>query len=178
MTGRMMAVWLIAALPAMGCIPNATDAELTQMCENLINLRGEIDQTSEKELIANVEKRFTEEAVRLKDWKIKDLRGWDEELEARLSETNDNAEKAKLRAEYNQKKEVTASKHDPGIAALEGKKKEAIEAAKKQALENQAAFESAVAECAAQSKKEGVTQSVAQCRINAETTDKYWNGCR
>lgn len=178
MTGRIMGIASMLALPTMGCIPNATDAELTQMCENLTNLRGEIDQSSEKELIANVEKRFEEEAVRLKDWKIRDLRGWDEELEARLSETDDKDEKARLKAEYEKKKEVTASKHDPGIAALEGKKQEAVEAAKQKALDNQAAFETAVADCVEKSRQEGVTQPVAQCRISAQTTDKYWNGCR
>ncbi|MBW2276786.1 MAG: hypothetical protein JRF63_04795 [Deltaproteobacteria bacterium] len=29
-----------------GCVPAATDAEITQMCENLVKIRGETDTTT------------------------------------------------------------------------------------------------------------------------------------
>ena len=168
----------IMTLLAVGCVPNATDAELNQMCEILVELRGEVDRSSEKELIAAVEERFKKEAIRLKDWKARDLKGWDDELAAKLKEVEKEEEKTALTEEYAKKKETTASKHDPGIAALGGKKKEAIAEAKKAAVENQKAWDQAVAECTDAAKKEGVSQAVAQCRIKADSTDKYWNACR
>ena len=168
----------VVVLFAVGCIPKATDDELKQMCESLVKLRGEIDLSSEKELIAAEEERFRKEAIRLKEWKARDMKGWDDELAAKLAEVEKEEEKEALKAEYEKKKQITVSKHDPGIAALDGKKKQAIEAAKKEAVENQAAYDGAVRDCSDQAKKEGVSQKVAQCRITATSVDQYWNVCR
>ena len=54
----------------------------------------------------------------------------------------------------------------------------AIDEAKKKAADNKVAFKAAVDECVAKSKQEGVSQKIAQCRITATSSDKYWNGCR
>jgi hypothetical protein len=166
------------ALFAVGCIPNATDDELKQMCENLVKLRGDIDNSSEAQLIAAEEERFKKEAIRLEDWKARDLKGWDDELQAKLAGVEKEEEKEALQAEYAKKKAITASKHDPGIAALDGKKKQAIEAAKKKAVENQAAWDGAVRDCTEKARQEGVSQKMAQCRITASSVDQYWNACR
>jgi hypothetical protein len=156
----------------------ATESELKGMCENLIELRGEIDLSEESVLVANVEEDFKKERKRLLDWKARDLKGWDDELAAELKNIEDDEEKKKLTEEYAKKKEITASRHDPGIDALDGKKTAAIEAAKKKVVENKAAFEKAVAECVTEAQKEGISQKMAQCRIKADSADKYWNSCR
>ena len=181
MAGRLGApLWLsgIAGSMALGCMTQATDQEIQGMCENLIKLRGEIDMSEESVLIANVEEDFQREKKRLLEWKARDLKGWDDELDAKLKDIEDEEEKAKLTEEYNKKKEITASKHDPGIEALDGKKAAAIDAAKKKAVENRAAYQKAVEACAQQAKKESVSQKVAQCRIKAASADAYWNSCR
>jgi hypothetical protein len=176
--GRFLGMSMFCGGVTLGCIPEATEQEMKAMCENLVKLRGEIDLSDEAELIAEVEEEFKREAKRLKDWKERDLKGWDDELTAKLKALTDDAEKESLKAEYEKKKQITASKHDPGIAALDGKKKAAIDAAKKKAVENRGLYAKAVEECVSKAKKEGVSQKVATCRIKANSTDAYWNACR
>ena len=161
-----------------GCIKEASEQEIRAMCKNLVKIRGEVDLSSEAELIAQVKESFKKEEKRLRDWKARDLKGWDDELEAKLKGIEDEAEQEKLKAEYAKKKEVTASKHDPGIDGLGDKMKKAIESAKKKAVENQGLYAKKVEECVAEGKKEGVSQKVAQCRMKAENPDTYWNVCR
>jgi colicin import membrane protein len=159
-------------------MPAATDDEITKMCDSLVRLRGEVDGSSAEELAKTTKERIDREEKRLKDWKARDMKGWDDELAAKLAATEDEEEKKKIQEEYTKKKEVSASKHDPGIAAIAEKRKTAMEEAKKKAAENKAAWDAAVSECVAQAKKEGVSQKVAQCRITAQSTDEYWNKCR
>lgn len=40
------------------CAPAATDAELKSMCENLVSLRGEIDNRTLEERTAKIEEDF------------------------------------------------------------------------------------------------------------------------
>ena len=165
-------------IAAVGCVAKASDQEMQSMCENLVKLRGEINTDPAEKLIAEVKEEYQREEKRLKDWKDRDLKGWDDELNAKLASAADDAEKAALTEEYTKKKEITASKHDPDIQALPEKMNKAIEAAKKKAEDNAAALKAAVTECVTQAKKEGVSQKAAQCRIKATTTDQYWNACR
>lgn len=176
-----LVTWVLAlsfGLSCTACIPSATDEELGKMCENLIRIRGEIDASTIEEMTAAIKERFQREEKRLTDWKKRDLKGWDDEMNAKLEATEDVAEKAQIAADYAKKKQVTASKHDPGITALPKKMAAALEDAKKKVAANQSAWAAAVTSCVAEAKKEGVSQKVAQCRISADSTDKYWNGCR
>ena len=177
-TGQRFGLLLLASAVVTGCMAKATDQEIQTMCENLVKLRGEVNTDPEEKLIADVKESFQREEKRLKDWKARDLKGWDDELAAKLAATENDEQKKALDEEYAKKKEVTASKHDPDIQALPEKMNKAIEEAKKKAEDNKAAFKAAVDECISKSKKEGVTQKVAQCRIGATTTDQYWNSCR
>jgi hypothetical protein len=167
-----------AALQLVSCAPAATDEELNQMCARLVELRGEIDATPLAERVGEVEKEFVREEKRLKDWMARDLKSWDDELATKLGELEDEEEKKKLTEEYAKQKEITRGKHQPGIDALEPKKKEAIEAIKKKVAASEQEVAAAVAECVGQAKKEGVSQKLAQCRIKAADKDAYWNKCR
>lgn len=174
----VLGIGTFAGIICTGCIQEASEQEIEAMCENLVKIRGEVDMSSEAELIAQVKESFKKEEKRLRDWKARDLKGWDDELEAKLKEAKDDAEKAKLKEEYEKKKVVTASKHDPGIDGIGDKMKKSIESAKKKVVENQALYAKKVEECITSGKKEGVSQKVAQCRIKAENPDTYWNVCR
>ncbi len=173
-----LALFVLAGIFATACVTSATDEEIGKMCDNLVKLRGDVDASSVAEKSAEVKERYQREEKRLKDWKARDLKAWDEELEAKLKATEDEEEQAKLKEEYGKKKAITESKHDPGIAELPKKLEAALAKAKAEVDENQKAWKAAVDECAAKAKKEGVSQKVAQCRIAAESTDKYWNSCR
>jgi len=176
--GRGCVLLLLASAVTTGCVAKATDQEIEAMCENLVKLRGEVNTDPVEKLIADVKESYQREEKRLEAWKARDLKGWDDELAAKLNDAKDDAEKAALTEEYTKKKEVTASKHDPDIQALPGKMAAAIEEAKKKAEDNKAAFKAAVDECIGKAKTEGVSQKAAQCRIKATSTDQYWNACR
>jgi hypothetical protein len=155
------------------------------MCENLEKLRDKIDTSTEQELLKRVEEKFAREKKRLEDWKARDLKGWDDELAAKVAELEGNeeiedkeVEKKKLVEEYDKKKEATAKQHDPGIEALGPEKTKAIEEAKKKAVSNKTKWDEAIKECIATALKEKTTQSLAQCRIQATSTDQFWNICR
>ncbi len=163
---------------SVSCMPAATDAEIGQMCDNLVRLRDEIDMSTIKERVAKVEESYAREEKRLKDWLKRDIQAWDKELDVSLQELKTDEEKAKLKAEYTKKKEVTKKQHQPGIEAIGPKKAAAIKEAKKKFEESQVEFKKAKEKCVADASKEGVTQKAAQCRIKATSKDQYWNLCR
>lgn len=175
----------LSAVCFLACGPAATEDECRQMCENLENLRGKIDTSSEQDLLKRVEEKFASEKKRLEDWKARDLKGWDEELAAKIAALESNeeitdkeAEKKKLTEEYEKKKEATAKQHDPGIEALGPEKVKAIEEAKQKAVSNKAQWDETIKECIATALKEKTPQKLAQCRTQATTTDQYWNICK
>ncbi len=174
---KVLSAFLIL-LSASSCVAPATDQEITAMCENLVKLRREVNMDSLEKLTKDVNEQYAREEIRLKEWKERDLKGWDDELQTKLSSMTNEKEKSALTEEYKKKKEITAGQHDPGINELPGKLAEALEEAKRKAADNKAAFDAAVKACFDQSKREGVSQKSAQCRIKAETPDKYWNACR
>ncbi len=163
---------------ALSCLPKASEEDCNKMCENLLNLRGEIDTSTEKERIAKVEAQFQKEEKRLTDWMAKDLKGWDDELNAKLAQLKKNKEKKSLEEEYAQKKEVTRQQHLPGINDLKPKKEAAIKKAKEDAAASSATWKKALDECVAEALKEGTPKKIADCRIAATGTDQYWNTCR
>ena len=68
----------------VSCIPAATDDEIGRMCENLVGLRADGPLPVEKDLLARVEEDFKAREKKLVDWRAKDLKGWDDELAAKL----------------------------------------------------------------------------------------------
>ncbi len=168
----------LIGLFSVSCAEKATQDECKKMCENLGRLRDDINTSTEKERIAKVEQSFKKEEKRLKDWLAKDLKGWDDELAGKLAELKKAKEKKALTEEYEKKKKATGEQHMPGIKELVPKKKEAIEEAKKKAKASKAAWDKAIDECVAAALKEGVSKELAECRIKAESKDKYWNLCR
>jgi len=162
-----------------GCAPAATDAELTQMCENLVQLRGEVDNTSAEERTAKVEEEFGKREKLHHEQQEAALKGADASLKGKLEQAGDDEEaKAKVEAEH---KEMRASLEQEGaglLAKLEAEKEEALAAAKKKAADAAAELADEVKKCKDEAAAEGVTQTMAQCRIKAESTDAYWNQCR
>ena len=170
-------VSIFMGLSLVSCFPAASEQECEKMCENLLILRADLDRSTAKELVDEVVEDFKKEEKRLRDWMERDLKGWDEELEAKLAEAKSDDEKKKLKAEYEKKKEITKGKHMPGIEELLPKKKQKIQEATAKAKENQDEWDAALSKCKSEAIKEGVTQKVAQCRIAAKSTDEYWNIC-
>lgn len=172
----VVTVWMGVLM--VSCVTKATDDEISTMCDNLVQLRGEISNPSAETLISDIEVRFDKETKALEERRMQEQAALNEELQAKLEAAESEEEKTQIKEEYAAKLQAVSAKHEPGIAAMNAKKKEAVAEAKQQAEENKAAWNEAVEECTSQAKQEAVSQKVARCRAQAETTDKYWNGCR
>lgn len=170
-------LFLVGALSA-SCISKATEDEVKQMCENLVRLRGEVELVTVSDAITVVEEDYKRRRQQLDTMKEQDIKDWDDELSAKLADAENEDEKAKLRKEYAERQKEVIARYEPQIVELEPSKKEAMERAKQRAKDSEMAWVSEVDRCVSSALEEGVNQTVAQCRITAESTDKYWNGCR
>lgn len=176
---------LVGSLTTMtSCAPSATDAELKSMCENLVGLRGEIDTRTLEERSAKILESFGKRETLHNEQQAAALKGADAELEGALKEAedkeaeDDEETQKKLKAQH---AEIRKSLEQEGAAALadiKADKEAALAEAKAKVEETQKEFAEAVDTCIGEAKNEGLTQSVAQCRIKAESTDAYWNQCR
>ncbi len=193
---------------ATSCVPQATDEELNQMCENLVKLRGKIELKPADALVTKIETDFADKKKRLGERQERDLKNWDDELAAKLKELEEKeakakeedkgkkkkkkkgkkdeaeeeedfaAQKKKLEEDYASRKEATKKKYAEELKKIGPEKDKAVADAKKKAGEAVGKKKEAVDKCVADAKKEGVFQEVAQCRIKATSTDQYWNVCR
>lgn len=184
----LSSVICLLAVSFLGCKPAATDADVKKMCENLSVVRGEAEIPIPAELTADVEEDFATKEKNLLAWKAKDMRGWDEELDARLAamDAGDEAvdedgaplSKSGLKKRYAQKKEIGAKQFDADLSALAAAKKKALAEVAAIVKEAESAFNAKIQSCIDEAKKESVSQSLAQCRIAAPDKDTYWNKCK
>ncbi len=174
----LTAVFCFVGTVVVSCIPAATDAEIGQMCENLVGLRADGPLPVEKDLLASIDEDFKAQEKKLVDWRAKDLKGWDDELAAKLKEAESDEEKAKLNEDYAKKKEITSKQFDPDLQALGPNKEAAVKAAREKIADKKAERDEEVKKCVEEAATEGPSQQVAQCRIKADSTDAYWNQCR
>ncbi len=178
MRSKLCVLSAVLGIFAVSCVTQATDEEISSMCDNLVQLRGEVSNPSAETVISDIEVRFDKQTKQLEENRMREQKALNDELKAKLDAAEDDAEKEKLKAEYDTKLKEMSAKHEPAIAAMAAQKQDAVNAAKQQAEENRAVWNEAVNQCVTQAKKEGVSQKVARCRIHADTTDKYWNACR
>lgn len=189
----MKAYWMIIAgigiwSALAGCQDAATDAELKKMCENLNKVRNGIKVVPEVTLTQEVNKDYLLKREKLVAWKAKDMKGWDDELAAKIvSLSKDNnlktnngkpATKESLTADYAKKKEIGAKQFDADFDALEVAKKKAIGNVAEQVKQKRAQLDAVVTQCVAQARNEKISKALAQCRLAASDKDTYWNKCK
>jgi len=162
----------------VSCLPKASEEECRQMCENLVNLRGENNLVTVSDAISVVEKDYVMKEQSLKERMEQEITAWDNEMNDKITGVEKETDKAEIKKEYKKKKAEVKKRYKPQIEKLGPSKKEAINEAKEKAAASENEVKIAVDQCAEKAVKEGTTQKVAQCRINATTSDKYWNGCR
>jgi hypothetical protein len=180
-----MAAWI---LTLSGCEPAASSDELTQMCTNLTRVRAEVKVPTVSDLTREVNEEYATKEKKLLDWKARDMRSWDEELAARLKILADNPEELddagepmtpeKLREMYAKKKEIGAGQFDDDLLKLTVEKKEKLAGLEGIVRDAQQEFDSRIAKCIDDAKKEKISKSLAQCRIVAPDKDSYWNKCK
>ena len=187
---------IIATFMIMSCASTATDEEINKMCTNLEKVRGSITVPSKEDALKKINDDFSKKRAKLEAWKAKEMKGWDDELAAKLkeleeSDTGSKSKKVKksddeekkptpeeLKSAYAKKKEIGAKQFDADLANLPAQKKMAVEAVQQKIDSKQAELDASIKKCIEDAKKEGVSQKVAQCRIAAQNKDSYWNKCR
>lgn len=187
---------LLGGFLVISCFPEATEDEIKQMCANLSKLRGESALKPVSELTAEINRRFEDRKTRFENRQARDLKALDDELAAKLKELDEaEAEKPKKKAkgdeeepaleekkkslqeEYEEKKNKVKARFAGLLKDLAPQKEEALEKAKKKHEKDKVEAEKASQKCIEDAKKQGVKQKLAQCRINADSVDKYWNIC-
>ena len=171
-------VCAMLGVSALACVTQATDDELNEMCDNLVDLRGEIPNPSVETITGDISMKFDKQTKQLEASRTQEQNMLNKEMQEKLEAAKTDDEKDEIRKEYKERIEEVSSQHAPRMAAINAEKSEALEGAKKTAAENRSLWTEAVGQCVADAKKEGVSQKIARCRIQAKTTDKYWNGCR
>jgi len=163
----------------IACAPQATDAELNGMCENLVKLRGEVDVRTVEERTAKVEEDFAKRLKLHKEQQAAAVKGAEADMQSKLKEAGDDEEaKERITKEGAERSGALAKEGADLEAKIAADKTAALGEAKEKAAASQQAFADAVAECVKGAKAEGTSQAVAQCRGKAESTDAYWNQCR
>jgi hypothetical protein len=164
-----------------GCLPAATDQDIAKMCENLVKLRGEVDLTPIEERIAGIEGELAAKKANLGKRHAATLERLGADLQAKLAELGETAtpeDRAKVEQENAAQKAEADKQQAEALARIEPDREARVAEARKQAEAASASAAAAIDECAKKAKADGVTRKLAECRIQAETTDKYWNLCR
>ena len=184
-------VILLSVLVLSGCMANATNEEISQMCENLVGMRSKGTGINEASALAKLEKDFAGRKEQIQIEIKSEQRQWDDELQAKLEaigadltdkEKEEKAEelaeeKKKLEEEFQAQKDDIATKRAKDIENLGPAKQKAIEAVKAKAAKLKTKMTEEISKCVEEARTKGVSQKMAQCRINAQTTDEYWNIC-
>jgi hypothetical protein len=174
---RFMSATIIV-FAASGCIPDATDAEIQEMCEKLTELRGEVQLVTVSEAITVVEKEYAQKKAKLEKRRDASLNAAEAAHQEELGEADSPEAKAKLAKKHEERKKEIDERFEQQVAELTPGLKEAKKEASADASRKQGEWQEHVDKCIDESKQQGVKQPVAQCRIKAKSTDTYWNRCR
>ncbi|HUT76249.1 MAG TPA: hypothetical protein VM285_01090 [Polyangia bacterium] len=169
----------LAALLA-GCLPAATDQEIARMCENLVKLRGEVDLVPIDKRISEIDEEMAARKADIEKSNASTLAGLSADLQAKLAELGEKAtaeDRAKVEQENAAKTTEAEAQKAEALARIEPDREARVVDARKKAEEARASAAASIEECTKKAKDEGVTQKLAECRIQAGTTDKYWNLC-
>lgn len=172
----ILGVWTI--LCVSGCITKATDEELESMCDNLVRLRGEIPKPSSAKIESDISMRFQEKAKTIEQNNQSEIQFLTEEMNEKIEAAATDKDKAAIQDEYEKQMNAVKARIKPELEAMTAKKSRALEEAKVKVKESEEEWHAAVETCIADAKKESVSQKLARCRIQANSTDKYWNVCR
>ena len=131
--------------------------------------------------LKEVEEDFAAKKKDLEKRHADSLAAIERDLEAKIAELGeepDEDEKKEIEEANAKRRQELVKSHEEALAALGPDKEKAAAEAKKEFEADQTKGAQKVEECVSKAADEGVTQSVAQCRIEAESTDAYWNQCR
>jgi DNA anti-recombination protein RmuC len=181
-----LATFLGLALVAcflISCITKATEEETKQACKILLELRGEYDIVSVEDAVKDIEEDYKVKETEILDQKAAALQLTNAEHEEKLAKIDEkdkdeaDEEKKKLLEDIEKKKTETDENFAHLLERLKTDKENDITEAKEKAAESADEVKTAIDGCVSKSLADGMSQKMALCRANAQTIDKYWNGC-
>jgi hypothetical protein len=164
-----------------GCVPAASDQEIAQMCENLVKLRGEVDLTPLEQRLVKIDEEFAGRKADIEKRFASALEAVARETEARIAELGGKAtpeERDKIEQDGAARKAEAKVQQADALSKLDPDREARVADAKAKSEKEEAAAAEKIAECTKKAKDEGVSQALAKCRAEADSTDKYWNRCR
>ena len=175
---RMTATVLIFTAWALcACAGKATPDEINKMCEQYVHLTGADQVPAKADLTADVERMFSGLQKDVKASHDLELKQVQDDINARIAASKDDAEKKSLQDNLDAKAKQLDEKLALDLAAFDPRKAEElakIDAKIKEAVTDRAA---ALKKCVDKAATDGVTSALAQCRIGAQTVDKYNTVC-
>ena len=164
---------------AFGCKSKAADGTVNQMCEHKLEISGTLRGTSYEEESKRISGEYEKKEADLKKEQDRDLGGLDDVLQVRLKDIEaegaaDKEEKiTAAKEDIEKKKKAVVDQFEPLIAKLGPQKAYALKDAKEYTDKRSAEAGKAKEACLEDAKKSGVSEETAQCRIQAESPDKY-----
>lgn len=177
--GRMTMViaFGLAAWALSACASKATPEEIRKMCGHYARMTGEDEVPAKADLVADVERLFGQTAKDVKAVHDNELRQFEEDVNARIAASTDDAEKATLQQNLEAKKKQLEDKLALDTASNESRKAEELGKVDSRIKEAEVRRDAALKKCVDKATADGIAKSLAECRIKAETLDKYNNVC-
>ncbi|MCU0664617.1 MAG: hypothetical protein MUC50_20115 [Myxococcota bacterium] len=173
-----IAMFAIAVLAFAGCLPRATEQECSDMCARLVILKAGKDAGPLDQRIAAIGESHLKRIAGANAQKDAALAELDKQMAEKLAAAKSDEDKKKVTDEFTPLKEKTAKDAELALADLEVRTAQEIATANEKAKALEADSAKILEDCIAQSKKERTLQKVAQCRMEAEDIDAYYNRCR
>ena len=171
------AVLGVLAWAACGCMAEATPADIQKMCENFAHLNGADQMPSKEALVADVDAMFDQLMKDVKATRDAQIKLWENDLQAQLAASKDEAQKASLQSLMAERKKQAEEKMQLDLSSFEPRRAEEMAKIDEQIKTAKAEFDAAIKKCVEKANAEKITQELALCRSGAETLDKYNQVC-
>jgi hypothetical protein len=172
-----VAVLILGAWAFSGCAGKATPDEIDKMCEHYGHMTGTDQVPAKADLVADVERMFSGLQKDVKASHDLELKQVQEDITARIAAAKDDAEKTSLQENLDAKTKQLEEKLALDLAAFDPRKAEELAKVDAKIKTAEADRVAALKKCVDKANADGITSSLAQCRIGAQTVDKYNTVC-
>ena len=178
MRGAIAAVLMgLCAWMTCGCMADATPQDIEKMCSNFAHLNGADQMPSKEVLVADVDAMFDQLQKDVKATRDAQVKLWEADLKVQLAAAKDDAAKAELEKLMADRKQQADEKMQLDLTTFAPRRAEELAKIDEKIKTAKAEFDAMIKKCVEKAGAEKITQELAQCRIAAETLDKYNQVC-
>ncbi len=190
---KIIATFVLVGLFAAGCAPKASDEKVGEMCKNYLKVTGISKTTVIKEEEDRITAEYDAKGKRMQGDLARDLKGQDDVYEGRIKsletdeitltedeekegvtvEQKKEAFKTKYTEEYERNKKNLNEEFEKFFAKLAPQRDREIRLAKEFVSKRKITANEEMEKCLTKTKAEGVSESTADCRIQAKITPEY-----